>query len=315
LRHASALYDSALAAKLGPSPPTLIEAYHTIVLRDGHRSTLKIIKPANKAPGPLIVIFFSGAFLAGSIEQTSQLARALATLYSATVVSVSYRLAPEAPFPTGVFDAIDGVTWVADHATGQLISANPSMGFILGGASSGANLAAVLSRYFQKPEKALKWKITGQWMSAGQLFPDVYSVPTRYRSYWVSQWQNAMAPVLNVAALDQGERALRSDPTSELRFPVNSYTDMKDQPPTYLQSCGMDPLRDDTLVYEEMLKEQGVLTRLDLYPGCPHAFWLVVPGEKKSKKAMQDLMGGVGWLLGRDATNSSDVDRALGIAV
>jgi acetyl esterase/lipase len=35
-------------------------------------------------------------------------------------------------------------------------------------------------------------------------------------------------------------------------------------PPTHLQVCGLDPLRDEGLLYERLLREQGVPTRLDV---------------------------------------------------
>jgi acetyl esterase/lipase len=35
-------------------------------------------------------------------------------------------------------------------------------------------------------------------------------------------------------------------------------------PPAYIQICGLDPLRDEGLLYERLLREQGVPTRLDM---------------------------------------------------
>jgi hypothetical protein len=45
-------------------------------------------------------------------------------------------------------------------------------------------------------------------------------------------------------------------------------TGHKNLPPTYFQICGMDPLRDDSFIYERTLREEcAVKTRMDLYPG------------------------------------------------
>ena len=88
------------------------------------------------------------------------------------------------------------------------------------------------------------------------------------------------------------------DSYSPLMSPVAFETGHKNLPPTYFQICGLDPLRDDALIYDRILREEcGVETKVDLYPGLPHGFWSWWPTADFSRKQQQDCVEGLGWLL------------------
>jgi acetyl esterase/lipase len=60
----------------------------------------------------------------------------------------------------------------------------------------------------------------------------------------------------------------------------------------------MDPLRDEALVYERLLREDiGIKTKLNVYPGVPHGFWSVFPSFEGSKKFVAETVDGIAWLL------------------
>jgi len=68
-------------------------------------------------------------------------------------------------------------------------------------------------------------------------------------------------------------------------------------PPAYIQICGLDPLRDEALLYERLLREQGIRTKLDIYPGVPHGFKYMFPEMAATKKWHADLLDGFKWVL------------------
>jgi len=133
-------------------------------------------------------------------------------------------------------------------------------------------------------------------------------VPEKYREYHISKTQMAKGTGFTQATRDQLNQLVQPDETSDLRYAGNSTTSLSEQPRTYFQVDGMDPLRDDGLIYDEMLKEAGIETKLDLYPGCPHGHASSFPGLEITNRANIDTVVGMGWLLGKTVSRQDAAD-------
>ena len=93
----------------------------------------------------------------------------------------------------------------------------------------------------------------------------------------------------------------KEDRKNPLFSPLLWETGHKDLPPSVFQICGQDPLRDEALMMERMMRQDlGIKTKVYMYPGQPHGFHSVMPTMKASHKFVQDSIDGVGWLLGKD---------------
>lgn len=265
---------------------------HTFQTRDGHTSEFLLFKPpATTKSSPLVVLIYGGGFVTGAKIDMAPLAEKLSAMFGATVVCPEYRLAPEHKFPAAPNDVWDFMTWLSHNIAA--IGADPEAGFIIGGISAGGNLAAVLASKVIASDYPLT--LTGVFLGIPVLFNED-TVPDQYRSVFLSRDQNTEARILNGEALRLIEGYYQMDWPSPDFCPIFAPKGLGNHPKTYLQVAGQDPLRDDGLIYERILRAEGVPTKLDVYPGLPHGFNGVLPFLKVSQTANEELICGFAWL-------------------
>jgi acetyl esterase/lipase len=120
---------------------------------------------------------------------------------------------------------------------------------------------------------------TGLWASVPAIVNEE-AVPDKYKDLWFSREQNANSPVL-------GAIFANMDTLSSM-------------PSTFVQVCGMDPLRDAGLIYERALRDHGAKTRLNAFSGVPHGHWVIFPMLRASGLVMLHAFRGMGRLLGQE---------------
>ena len=315
LRHLTGLHTQA-----DQSDPDVSEESVDVLARDKFSLPLKVFRAApslssatthgEKPSGsPLIVLYFGGAFVLGNPIIMAPIARSLVKRFNAIVVAPTYRLAPEHPFPTGFEDGWDTLSWIAENASGVL-RADPSKGFIVGGISAGGNISNIVTHLAR--DRALQPSITGVWLSCPgvRMAPkDADLLPEKYRERNLSRTQdecvNSVVTSPNMAKL--AKVSLKPDPDSNLFAPMiwptgSGECGHKGYPRTYSQVCGMDAARDEMLIFDDMLKNEGVPTRLEFYAGLPHCFWYPFKELPQSEKWEEKTLDGFAWLLDSSAT-------------
>ncbi|WP_067461178.1 alpha/beta hydrolase [Actinomadura macra] len=276
----------AIEGNWDPATFAPVKSVDDVVIGGGLR--LKIVQPkldgAGPGPVPTVLYFHPGGFVMGSAHLMQDVARRLAHDLGAWVVSVDYRLAPEAPFPAGVEDAMTALCWVYD-SIGDLGGDAACIG--LAGESSGANLATVT---------ALRARDAGIPV-AGQLLA---SPVTNFATHYPSVAENADGYFLTRDDLAVIRMLYLNDDDTLAEDPLVSpalTSVLSGVAPAVIGVAGYDPLRDDGTVYAARLLEAGVPTTLRVYPGLIHPFFGMPGLSPAADAAVSELTGLLGGLL------------------
>ncbi|BBB00758.1 putative esterase/lipase [Actinacidiphila reveromycinica] len=229
---------------------------------DSGEVPVRVYTPTAAARHGVLVYFHGGAFFLGSLETHDHLARSLAKETGLTVVSVGYRLAPEAAFPAGLDDCHAVVRWVARQGDG--LGWDGGLLAVAGDSSGGAFAAAVAARAHDEGFD----RITHQVLYYPSL--DLDFDPDRYPSLR----ENAVGYGLETAGLrpfnafylDSG-----ADPADPRVSPIRR-PDLGGLPPALIVTAEFDPLRDEGELYGRRLQEAGVEATVRRYRGANHGF-------------------------------------------
>ncbi|KAF7866841.1 hypothetical protein EAF04_005682 [Stromatinia cepivora] len=144
--------------------------------------TLHIYQPRNfvinnSKPLPCILNFHGGGFVIGNPTDDSLWCHSISTLQNCIVISASYRLAPEYPFPTGPYDACDVLLYVFSHAEELGIDVE---NIVLSGFSAGGSLCFAIPLLLQELKERGVVRNT-QWNVKGIMawYPGLDSTITR----------------------------------------------------------------------------------------------------------------------------------------
>jgi acetyl esterase/lipase len=279
----------------GPVPEHVKETLHDVPTRDGSSIRVRVYQPVVSRPedgSPLIMMYHEGGWSMGDLTDEDLNCRMFTRDLGVVCVNVEYRLAPEHKFPIGVNDCWDALKWAV--ANSKELKATPSQGLIVGGASAGGNIAAVLA--LRSRDEKLVPPITGQFLCVPALLPET-NVPAHLAHLYESRAGSKSDPVLREIPPGLIEQIYEPETNSPLWDPFNHPAGHEGAPKAFFQVGGLDPLRDEAVMYDRVLREAGVLTRFDLYKGYGHMFWTNYPECEESKRFVHDTLIGVKWLL------------------
>jgi acetyl esterase len=249
------------------------------VTRDGVARAVRVYRPHDAGPHPVVVFFHGGGFVLGNLPANDPFCTVVAEEVSAVLLSVDYRMSPEHRAPQAALDAVDAVRWAPSYAS--VCDGDPDRLAVCGD-SAGGNLATVATHVIRDEggpaiaHQALIYPGTDLSMS----FPSIK--------------HQAAGPFLTERMLKAfAGHYLGPDDGIGANHPlVSPYwrDDLSGLPPALVQTADLDPLRDEGLAYAGRLTEAGVPVRATNYLGAAHAFVSYPGASIAAAQAMLELV-------------------------
>ncbi|SEP06081.1 alpha/beta hydrolase [Amycolatopsis saalfeldensis] len=224
-----------------------------------------VYTPDRIATPSLLFDVHGGGFIVGDADMGHESNLGLARDLGVVVVSVDYRLAPEAPYPAGLEDCYAALVWAAKNA-GDL-GIDPER-IVIHGVSAGGGLCAALALLARDRGGPA---IAFQYLGVPEI-DDRLDTPSMRAFVDTPLWNRPRAEFSWDSYLGPGVRGTEGVPVHAA--PARA-TDLSGLPPAYVSVMEFDPLRDEGIAYAQGLLAAGVSTELHLFPGTFHGSGMV----------------------------------------
>ena len=223
-------------------------------------------------PENVILYLHGGGYMEGSLTSHQDLAMRIGRASKARILLIDYRLAPEAPFPAAVNDAVSAYKWLIND---QEI---PPSKIIIGGDSAGGGLTvATLLQLKQMNEKLPAASIClSPWTD---LAMEGDSVKNNANS----------AKFLKSYDLYFMASLYIQDHNPKNPFISPLYGDLSGLPPLLIHVGAAELILDDSLRLAERVKKAGVDVQLTVWDEMPHVFQAFADWAPEGKEAIEKI--------------------------
>lgn len=221
---------------------------------------------------PVVMYFHGGGWVLGSLDTHDGTCRELARASGAAVLSVDYRLAPEARYPAAAEDCYDACIWAEAHAGHLGIDASR---MAVAGDSAGGNLAAAVSLMARdRGGPALRHQML--------IYPvtDTNFETTSYVSNGGGEY------FLSTGSMKWfwGHYLGETSPVDASLARVLHTEDLSGLPSATVITAQYDPLKDEGDAYAKRLSEAGIATDHQVADSMIHGFFGMTPAVPDAMK-------------------------------
>ncbi len=220
---------------------------------------LRIFRPRSGAVRGAMLHIHGGGWVIGRAAMNDPQNERRADELGLAIVSVDYRLAPEAPYPAAPDDCEAAALWLVENAKSEFGADAAKL--LVGGESAGGHLAAVTALRMRDRHG---FRFAGANLVYGLY--DISGVP----SHTAFDDRNV---ILNSANIEWFVDCFVPD-AKKRRDPDVSplYADLEGAPPALFTVGTLDPLLDHTLFLYPRWLAAGNEAEIQIFPGAPHGF-------------------------------------------
>lgn len=272
--------DGARLAEQSPAPQ-VHQINNLPYINDGDPfHLLDIYYPAQtRKPLPVLVDIHGGALVYGTKDLNKNYATTLAS-YGFTVISLSYRLAPEVGFDAQLRDILAAFRWIAQNggqypcAMEQLYLTGDSAGALLSVYGAMANESPRLQTLFEAPGSPLRFSALG--LVSGLYFTTGNTLESRLQPLIFGRDYKHRCPYYPAMKLEELE-------------------EVKKLPPCYLVTSDEDMLKRQTVRFSALLEKRDVPQRFTNFSKregkkLEHVFSIAYPNERESRITMEEML-------------------------
>ncbi|HEV7980991.1 alpha/beta hydrolase [Amycolatopsis sp.] len=240
---------------------------------------VRVYTPDSVAAKSAILDIHGGGFIIGDVDIDHPANLRFARELGVVVVSVDYRLAPEAPYPSGLEDCYSALVWMDKHA--DELGIDPAR-IVVHGVSAGGGLSAALALLARDRGGPA---IAFQFLAVPEI-DDRLETPSMRAFVDTPIWNRPNTEFSWDSYLGAGVRGTEGVPI--YAAPARA-TDLAGLPPAYISVMEFDPLRDEGIAYAQGLLAAGVTVELHLFPGTFHGSSMMQQATVSRREAAESL--------------------------